>query len=96
MVAVVVVKSPQTPEDDPEKRLRRRWETGKCINGNAKAQPLAVRGKGGVVESLQTPRDDQEKCLCPNLEADKFIVGPTEGQSLAIVGGVTEPPQVVI
>ncbi len=30
---VVVVESPQTPEDDPEKRLRTRWEAGKFIDG---------------------------------------------------------------
>ncbi len=30
---VVVVESPQTPEDDSEKRRRTRWETGKFIDG---------------------------------------------------------------
>ncbi len=32
-VVVVVVESPQTPEDDPEERLRTRWETGKSVDG---------------------------------------------------------------
>ncbi len=49
-VGVVVVESPQTPEDDPEKRLRTRWETGKFINGLPKVQSLAVRVEGGATE----------------------------------------------
>ncbi len=32
VVVVVVVESPQTPEDDPEERLRPRWETGKFVD----------------------------------------------------------------
>ncbi len=47
---VVVVESPQTPEDDPEKRLRMRWETGKFIDGLPKVQSPAVRVEGGATE----------------------------------------------
>ncbi len=47
---VVVVKSPQTPEDDPEKRLRTRWATGKFVDGLPKVQSLAVRVEGGATE----------------------------------------------
>ncbi len=48
--AVVVVESPQTPEDDPEERLRTRWETGNFVDGLPKAQSLAVRVEGGATE----------------------------------------------
>ncbi len=44
----VVVESPQTPEDDPEERLRTRWEMCKFVDGLPKVQPLAVRVKGGT------------------------------------------------
>ncbi len=47
---IVVVESPQTPEDDPEKRLRSRWKTGKFIDGLPKVQSLAVRVEGGATE----------------------------------------------
>ncbi len=47
---VVVVESPQTPENDPEKRLRTRWETGKFIDGLPEIQSLAVRVEGGAME----------------------------------------------
>ncbi len=30
---IIVVESPQTPEDDPEKRLRTRRETCKFVDG---------------------------------------------------------------
>ncbi len=50
MDAVVVVESPQTPEDDPEKRLRTRWETGKFVDGLPKVQSLAIRVEGGATE----------------------------------------------
>ncbi len=33
--------------DDPEKRLRTRWEACKFIDGHTKAQPHAIRVKGG-------------------------------------------------
>ncbi len=49
-LVVVVVESPQTPEDDPEKRLRTRWETGKFVDGLPKVQSLAVRVEGGATE----------------------------------------------
>ncbi len=47
---VVVVESPQTPEDDPEERLRTRRETGKFVDGLPKVQSPAVRVEGGVTE----------------------------------------------
>ncbi len=47
---VVVVQSPQTAEDDPEKRLRTRWETCKFIDGLHKVQSRVVRVKGGATE----------------------------------------------
>ncbi len=50
MLLLVVVESPQTPEDDPEKRLRTRWETGKSIDGLPKVQSLGVRVEGGAAE----------------------------------------------
>ncbi len=50
VAVVVVVESPQTPEDDPEKRLRTRWETNKLIDGLPKVQSLAVRVEGGTAE----------------------------------------------
>ncbi len=50
MVVVAVVKSPQTPEADPEKRLRTRWETVKFADGLPKVQSLAVRVEGGATE----------------------------------------------
>ncbi len=46
----VVVQSPQTPEDDPEKRLRTRSETCKFVDGLPKTQSLAVHVKGGTME----------------------------------------------
>ncbi len=46
----VVVESPQTPEDDPGKRLRTRWETSKFIDGLPKVQSLAVRVEGVATE----------------------------------------------
>ncbi len=49
-VVVVVAESPQTPENDPEKRLRPRWETGKFVDGLCKVQSLAVRVEGGATE----------------------------------------------
>ncbi len=49
-VVVVVVESPQAPKDDPEKRLRTRWETGKFIDGLPKVQSVAVRVEGGATE----------------------------------------------
>ncbi len=51
VVVVVVVESPQTPEDDPEERLRTRWETGTFIDGLPKVQSLAVRVEGGATET---------------------------------------------
>ncbi len=36
--------------DNPEKRLRTRWETGKLIAGLIKVQSLAVRVEGGTTE----------------------------------------------
>ncbi len=50
VAVVVVVLSPRTPEDDPEKRLRTYWETCKFIDGLPKAQSLTVRVKGGTTE----------------------------------------------
>ncbi len=47
---VVVVESSQTPEDDPEKRLRTHWESYKFVNGLPKAQFLAARVEGGTTE----------------------------------------------
>ncbi len=49
-VVVVVVESPKKPEDDPEERLRTRWETGKFGDGLPKVQSLAVRVEGGATE----------------------------------------------
>ncbi len=51
-VVVVVVQSLQAPEDDPEKRLRMRWEACEFIDGLHKVQSLAVRVKGGTTEPL--------------------------------------------
>ncbi len=50
VAVVVVVESPQTPENDPEKRLRTHWETGKFVDGLPKVQSLAVRVEGGATE----------------------------------------------
>ncbi len=50
VVVVVVVESPQTPEDDPEERLRTRWETGTYVDGLLKVQFLAVRVESGATE----------------------------------------------
>ncbi len=50
VVVVIVVESPQTPEDDPEKRLRTRWETGKFIDELPKVESLAIRVEGGATE----------------------------------------------
>ncbi len=47
---VVVVESPQTPEDNPQKRLHTRWETDKFMDGLPKVQSLAVRVEGGATE----------------------------------------------
>ncbi len=47
---VVVVPSPQTPEDDPEKRLRTQREACKYIDGRPKVQPRVIRVKGGATE----------------------------------------------
>ncbi len=47
---VVVVNSPQTPEDDTVKRLRTQWETCRFIDGHPKVQLFAVRVKGGSTE----------------------------------------------
>ncbi len=49
-VVVVVVPSPQTPEDDPEKRLRTQREACKYIDGRPKVQPRVMRVKGGATE----------------------------------------------
>ncbi len=46
----VVVESPQTPEDDPEKRLRTLWEPDEFIKGCPEVQALAVRVEGRTVE----------------------------------------------
>ncbi len=46
-----VVESPQTPEDDPEKRLRTRWKTVKFIDGLPKFQSLVVHVEDGATES---------------------------------------------
>ncbi len=50
VAVVVVVKSPQPPEDDPDKRLHTRWETCKFVDGLSKVMSFAVRVKGGTTE----------------------------------------------
>ncbi len=50
MVVVVVLYSPQAPEDDPEKRLRTRWEACEFIDGHSKVQSLVVRVKDKTTE----------------------------------------------
>ncbi len=51
VVVVVVVESPETPEEDPGKHLRPRWETCNFFDGRTKVQPLAILVKGGTTES---------------------------------------------
>ncbi len=50
VVVVLVGLSPQTPEVDPEKRLRTLWETCKFGDGLPKVQSFAVRVEAGATE----------------------------------------------
>ncbi len=47
---LMLLLSPQTPEDDPQKRLRTQQEACTFIDGRIKVQPLVVRVKGGTTE----------------------------------------------
>ncbi len=69
---VVVVLSPQTPDDDPEKRLHTHWETCKFVDGLPKVQSLAVRVKGGAeVVTTHFYRRKQGCLSCPAFDADR-------------------------